>query len=213
MATGMVLIIVSRNIDLSVGSLLGFLGYAMALVQTDGIFSFFGVNVHCRRPPGQGLRRGSSPSPFGLAARGARRRCIQGFIVAYVGVPGVHRHPRRVPRLARRRSSASATSRARPWRRSTTTFQLLGGGRRRARSASGELAARAPRLCAASCSASCLARRRAAALRPRACARCGPTSALGVVGCAAVLVGVGAGGQPVHVADHRQAHRASPTRS
>src|SRR6478735_5899458 len=33
MATGMVLIIVSRNIDLSVGSLLGFLGYAMAMIQ------------------------------------------------------------------------------------------------------------------------------------------------------------------------------------
>ena len=37
MATGMVLIIVSRNIDLSVGSLLGFLGYTMAMVQTDGV--------------------------------------------------------------------------------------------------------------------------------------------------------------------------------
>ena len=46
MATGMVLIIVSRNIDLSVGSLLGFLGYTMALVQTDGILSFFGINVN-----------------------------------------------------------------------------------------------------------------------------------------------------------------------
>jgi D-xylose transport system permease protein len=33
MATGMVLVIVSRNIDLSVGSLLGFLGYTMAVVQ------------------------------------------------------------------------------------------------------------------------------------------------------------------------------------
>jgi D-xylose transport system permease protein len=33
MATGMVLIIVSRNIDLSVGSLLGLLGYTMAMVQ------------------------------------------------------------------------------------------------------------------------------------------------------------------------------------
>ena len=33
MATGMVLVIVSRNIDLSVGSLLGFLGYTMAFVQ------------------------------------------------------------------------------------------------------------------------------------------------------------------------------------
>jgi len=33
MATGMVLISVSRNIDLSVGSLLGFLGYTMAMLQ------------------------------------------------------------------------------------------------------------------------------------------------------------------------------------
>src|ERR1700737_24670 len=37
MATGMVLVIVSRNIDLSVGSLLGFLGYTMAMVQTQWI--------------------------------------------------------------------------------------------------------------------------------------------------------------------------------
>jgi D-xylose transport system permease protein len=37
MATGMVLIIVSRNIDLSVGSLLGFLGYTMAIVQAQWI--------------------------------------------------------------------------------------------------------------------------------------------------------------------------------
>src|SRR5690242_12238790 len=37
MATGMVLIIVSRNIDLSVGSVLGFLGYTMAMVQTQWI--------------------------------------------------------------------------------------------------------------------------------------------------------------------------------
>jgi D-xylose transport system permease protein len=37
MATGMVLVIVSRNIDLSVGSLLGFLGYSMAMVQAQWI--------------------------------------------------------------------------------------------------------------------------------------------------------------------------------
>jgi D-xylose transport system permease protein len=37
MATGMVLVIVSRNIDLSVGSLLGFLGYTMAMVQVQWI--------------------------------------------------------------------------------------------------------------------------------------------------------------------------------
>src|SRR3981189_1136379 len=37
MASGMVLIIVSRNIDLSGGSLLGFLGYTMAIVQVQWI--------------------------------------------------------------------------------------------------------------------------------------------------------------------------------
>src|SRR5438105_10161443 len=37
MATGMVLVIVSRNIDLSVGSMLGFLGYTMAMVQVQWI--------------------------------------------------------------------------------------------------------------------------------------------------------------------------------
>ena len=35
MATGMVLIIVSRNIDLSVGSMMGLIGMFMALVQTE----------------------------------------------------------------------------------------------------------------------------------------------------------------------------------
>jgi D-xylose transport system permease protein len=43
MATGMVLVIVSRNIDLSVGSLLGFLAYTMAMVQTDWIPKVLGL--------------------------------------------------------------------------------------------------------------------------------------------------------------------------
>ena len=81
MATGMVLIIVSRNIDLSVGSLLGFLGYTMALVQTDGILAFFGLDVTvdgladkpyiwvvalafgvAARRPGRRVRASSSPT-------------------------------------------------------------------------------------------------------------------------------------------------------
>src|SRR6187431_1477379 len=45
MATGMVLIIVSRNIDLSVGSLLGFLGYVMAMVQTRWIPDTFNLGL------------------------------------------------------------------------------------------------------------------------------------------------------------------------
>src|SRR4051794_28501182 len=85
MATGMVLIIVSRNIDLSVGSLLGFLGYAMALVQTDGVFAFFGIHV-----TSSGLSSESYAWVLALAfglLLGALIGAAQGFIVAYVGVP------------------------------------------------------------------------------------------------------------------------------
>jgi D-xylose transport system permease protein len=69
MATGMVLIIVSRNIDLSVGSLLGFLGYTMALVQTDGMISLFGINI----------------SVDGL--KGHWYTWLVALAVAYVGIP------------------------------------------------------------------------------------------------------------------------------
>ncbi len=79
MATGMVLIIVSRNIDLSVGSALGFIGYTMAMVQVEWIPKNLGL----------GLDR-----PFtwvialavGLAV-GAAIGAIQGAIVAYGRVP------------------------------------------------------------------------------------------------------------------------------
>jgi D-xylose transport system permease protein len=79
MATGMVLIIVSRNIDLSVGSLLGFLGYAMAIVQTKWIPDTFGL----------GLERPYTwivALAFGILL-GAAIGGVQGFIVAYGGVP------------------------------------------------------------------------------------------------------------------------------
>jgi D-xylose transport system permease protein len=45
MATGMVLIIVSRNIDLSVGSVLGFVGYVMAMTQTVWIPQTLGLGL------------------------------------------------------------------------------------------------------------------------------------------------------------------------
>src|SRR2546428_3147014 len=45
MATGMVLIIVSRNIDLSVGSMLGFLGYTMATFQAAWVPQTFGLGL------------------------------------------------------------------------------------------------------------------------------------------------------------------------
>jgi D-xylose transport system permease protein len=44
MATGMVLVIVSRNIDLSVGSMLGFLGVFMALMQAEWLPSVVGFD-------------------------------------------------------------------------------------------------------------------------------------------------------------------------
>ena len=99
MATGMVLIIVSRNIDLSVGSLLGFLGYTMAMVQTEWIPDFFGLSVTIAGST-TGRTCGSSPC-CSASLLGALIGGLQGFIVAYVGVPVVHRHARRLPRLAR----------------------------------------------------------------------------------------------------------------
>jgi D-xylose transport system permease protein len=86
MATGMVLIIVSRNIDLSVGSLLGFLGYAMALVQTDGKIWLFGLNIGV-----SGLKQGKSYTWIVALAvgilLGAAIGAVQGFIIAYLEVP------------------------------------------------------------------------------------------------------------------------------
>ncbi len=85
MATGMVLIIVSRNIDLSVGSLLGFLGYTMALVQTDGIVAFFGIDFTIDGLPGE-----SYAWVVALAVGvllGAMVGAVTGSIVAYGGVP------------------------------------------------------------------------------------------------------------------------------
>jgi D-xylose transport system permease protein len=85
MATGMVLIIVSRNIDLSVGSLLGFLGYTMALVQTDGVIAFFNVKIDLG-----GIGDSSwiwlIALAFGIGL-GALVGAVQGFIIAYGGVP------------------------------------------------------------------------------------------------------------------------------
>jgi D-xylose transport system permease protein len=77
MATGMVLIIVSRNIDLSVGSLLGFLGYVMAMVQTRWI------------PDAFGLERWYTwiiALAVGLAL-GALVGVFQGVLVGYVKIP------------------------------------------------------------------------------------------------------------------------------
>lgn len=77
MATGMVLIIVTRNIDLSVGSMLAVVGMAMAILQTEILPDWLG--------PGHW-----SIWIIALAvgiALGAAIGALQGAIVAYVGVP------------------------------------------------------------------------------------------------------------------------------
>lgn len=77
MATGMVLIIVSRNIDLSVGSALGAVGMAMAMVQREIFPNWIGYDHWAMWIIAlvAGLLIG--------AAIGA----LHGFVIAYVGVP------------------------------------------------------------------------------------------------------------------------------
>ncbi len=86
MATGMVFIIVSRNIDLSVGSLLGFLGYTMALVQTDGRISVLGLDLTIDSLRENRWYTWLVALAVGLIL-GAIIGLLQGSIIAYIGVP------------------------------------------------------------------------------------------------------------------------------
>ena len=76
-ATGMVLIIVSRNIDLSVGSVAGVVGMTYAVLMVQIFPDTIGVNT----PYGWLLALA-----IGLAL-GALIGAFQGFIIAYIGVP------------------------------------------------------------------------------------------------------------------------------
>ena len=136
MATGMVLIIVSRNIDLSVGSLLGFLGYTMAMVQTEWIPNTLGPRV---RPAGT---RGSSPSPS--ASSSARRSAAS----------RASSSPTSACRRSSSRSAGSSSGAGLIFRYQQgqtlapldKTFQLLGGGTAGLARRVAELAARRPRV-------------------------------------------------------------------
>jgi D-xylose transport system permease protein len=78
-ATGMVLVIVSRNIDLSVGSLVGLIAMSYALLMTDWFPRVFGIGPDV---PFQWVLA----LAFGIGI-GAVVGALQGFIIAYVGVP------------------------------------------------------------------------------------------------------------------------------
>ena len=78
-ATGMVLVIVSRNIDLSVGSLVGVIAMTYALLMTDWLPNILGMDADF---PFRWL------IALGLGVGlGAFLGALQGFIIAYIGVP------------------------------------------------------------------------------------------------------------------------------
>jgi D-xylose transport system permease protein len=79
MATGMVLIIVSRNIDLSVGSILGLTGYVMAMFQAVWIPKSLGLGFD---QPYTWIVTLALGLLLGAAIGG-----FQGFIIAYSRVP------------------------------------------------------------------------------------------------------------------------------
>jgi D-xylose transport system permease protein len=77
MATGMVLVIVTRNIDLSIGSMLGFIGMVMGVIQADWLPKLFGFEY---------------PATWALTlvaglALGVTLGAFQGFIIAYLSIP------------------------------------------------------------------------------------------------------------------------------
>jgi len=78
MATGMVLIIVSRNIDLSVGSIVGVCAMSYALLMTDWLPA---VGIGLSNPFQWLIALG-----LGLAL-GAFIGGFQGFLIAYIGIP------------------------------------------------------------------------------------------------------------------------------
>ncbi len=77
MACGMVLVIISRHIDLSVGSALGFIGMIMGVAQAEILPRYFGYDH-----PAMWIVALS----IGLVA-GAAIGLLQGTIIAYLGVP------------------------------------------------------------------------------------------------------------------------------
>lgn len=117
MATGMVLVIVSRNIDLSVGSMLAVLGMAMAMLQAEILPDYLDFG-----------------SPWiwviSLAAgivMGAVLGAFQGVIIAHVGVPSFIVT---LGGLLVWRGAAWMMASGRTIAPMDATFQLLGGGAR-----------------------------------------------------------------------------------
>jgi D-xylose transport system permease protein len=117
MTCGMVLIIVSRNIDLSIGSILVFTALIMGLLQTEWLPNTFGLGL-------------ANPWTWiivvlvGLAV-GALIGALHGFLIAYVGIPSFIVT---LGGLLIWRGAAFVLARGRTISPLDATFQLLGGG-------------------------------------------------------------------------------------
>lgn len=117
MATGMVLVIVSRNIDLSVGSMLGFLGMFIALLQREWLPQLIGFDQWYTWI-------------IALAAGlllGAIVGMLQGAVVAYAAVPSFIVT---LGGLLVWRGLAWVMASGRTIAPMDSSFQLLGGGAR-----------------------------------------------------------------------------------
>ena len=119
MTTGMVLIIVSRNIDLSIGSTLGFTAMVMGLLQTEWI------------PDGLGLGL-NHPYTWIIVvvigiALGAAIGALHGFVIAFIGVPSF---VVTLGGLLIWRGAAFQLASGRTIAPLDSTFGLLGGGPR-----------------------------------------------------------------------------------
>jgi D-xylose transport system permease protein len=117
MTTGMVMIIVSRNIDLSIGSVLGFTAMFMGLLQVEWLPEIFGLGL-------------SHPLTWiiTLAAGilvGAFIGGLQGFVIAFLGVPSFIVT---LGGLLIWRGAAFQLASGRTIAPLDSTFQLLGGG-------------------------------------------------------------------------------------
>jgi D-xylose transport system permease protein len=77
MATGMVLVIITRNIDLSVGSIMGMVGMYMGLLQVEWLTPALGLGH-----PAIWI----ATVIFGIAM-GAAIGALQGSMIAYLGIP------------------------------------------------------------------------------------------------------------------------------
>ncbi|GHD19884.1 sugar ABC transporter permease [Tianweitania populi] len=79
MATGMVLVIVTRNIDLSVGSILGFSGMVMGVMQAQWLPQYLGIPLGSHWLWIIALCSG--------LIVGTAIGALQGYVIAYMGVP------------------------------------------------------------------------------------------------------------------------------